>query len=267
MTNLSIFTKKSLEKSDDKSLESKRLGFAFENRFEQVVKKKRYTKDYQYFGVWLAQNLGDEKNIPLYIRLAKTQQKGLLEGALSYVKDYPNARSRGHLFLWYLKGKLEKSSINRQFDKSIIKKKSNRKLKTKQVELISKDYEKYALPKEEILVQERIDNFFTESGVESSIQITNPKEYLYEKLINTRKFADGIAKDQYFEIYKVDFFASQTNLAIDIVDERDFSLSKKTYFEGKKRNFASKKMKYMQITAEQIAKDYSRVIREILNVN
>jgi hypothetical protein len=72
------------------------------------VKKKNITKPYQFFGVYIAQNLGDFTNIALYIRLAKYQDRALLEQAISYLKDYPDAKSKHKLFMWYLKGKLKK---------------------------------------------------------------------------------------------------------------------------------------------------------------
>src|SRR5688572_27495330 len=118
MTNLSTFTKNSSTKPSN-DLDKNRLTFSLQNRFEELAKKRRLTKPYQVFGIWIAQNLGDTKNIPLFIRLAKNQDRILLESAVSYIKDYPNARSRTHLFLWFLKGKMRKidKSINRKIDK------------------------------------------------------------------------------------------------------------------------------------------------------
>ncbi len=109
MTSLSLFTENSPEKT---SKDLKKGFFKFssvlDKRSVEFVKKKNITQPYQFFGVWIAQNLGDFTNIALYIRLAKYQEKGLLEQAVSYLKDYPDPKSRHKLFMWYLKGKMKK---------------------------------------------------------------------------------------------------------------------------------------------------------------
>lgn len=66
------------------------------------VEDKYISREFQSYGVYLAQELGDEKHISLYIKLAKTVPRALLDKALSFVKD-SNARSKPRLFMWKLK--------------------------------------------------------------------------------------------------------------------------------------------------------------------
>jgi hypothetical protein len=79
-----------------------------DQKSREIVKKKNITKPYQFFGLWIAQNLGEFEHLPLYIKLAKYQDRAMLENAVSYIKDYPDPKSRHKLFMWYLKGKLKK---------------------------------------------------------------------------------------------------------------------------------------------------------------
>ena len=71
----------------------------------QVLKKFNPTKDkyisreFQSFGVHLAELLDDYKHKSLYIKLAKTHHRSILEKALSFVVD-SNARNKGALFMW-----------------------------------------------------------------------------------------------------------------------------------------------------------------------
>ncbi len=60
---------------------------------------KYISREFQAYGIYLAQTLGDYKHKSLYIRLAKTVHRAILEKALSFVKD-AQARSRAKLFMW-----------------------------------------------------------------------------------------------------------------------------------------------------------------------
>lgn len=64
---------------------------------------KYISREFQTFGLELAEALGDTKHKALYIKLAKETPRGLLEAAKSFVIDAPNARSKGKLFMWKLK--------------------------------------------------------------------------------------------------------------------------------------------------------------------
>ena len=65
------------------------------------VKDKYVSREFQSFGIYLAEELDDYKHRSLYIKLAKTVHRSILEKALSYTKD-SNARNKGALFMWKL---------------------------------------------------------------------------------------------------------------------------------------------------------------------
>ncbi len=60
------------------------------------------TQEFQDFGYRLALALDDKKHLSLYIKLAKTRNRALLEKALSFVTDAQNARNKAKLFMWKL---------------------------------------------------------------------------------------------------------------------------------------------------------------------
>lgn len=64
---------------------------------------KYITREYQDYGLRLSQSLGDAEHKALYIKFAKTVPRQILEGALNFVKDANNVKSRGRLFMWKLK--------------------------------------------------------------------------------------------------------------------------------------------------------------------
>lgn len=70
------------------------------------IEDKYISREFQAFGIYLSEALGDYKHKSLYIRLAKTVPRAILEKALSFVKD-ANATSRPKLFMWKM-GKLKK---------------------------------------------------------------------------------------------------------------------------------------------------------------
>lgn len=72
-------------------------------RVERRKESQRISKEFQDFGVRLSEVLGDSKHKSLYIKLAKEKPRQALEEALSYVQDYPHARTKGRLFMWRLK--------------------------------------------------------------------------------------------------------------------------------------------------------------------
>lgn len=65
------------------------------------TKDKYISREFQAFGVHLAEELNDMKHKSLYIKLAKTMHRTLLEKALSFVVD-SNAKNKGALFMWKL---------------------------------------------------------------------------------------------------------------------------------------------------------------------
>lgn len=63
------------------------------------LEDKYISREFQAYGIYLAETLGDYKHKSLYIRLAKTVPRAILEKALSFVKD-AQARSKARLFMW-----------------------------------------------------------------------------------------------------------------------------------------------------------------------
>lgn len=225
MKSLSIFTKNLQEKNN------LRLSNIFEKKFLEKAKKSNITKPYQFFGIWIAQNLDDYKNIPLYIKLAKEQDKVLLESAISYIKDYPNAKSKSRLFLWYLKGKIKIK------DKKPVKKKKDEK-----IALFSKRLKKKKIKVGSLIAQKnKIEN------------IEKPSE-------------TNIKKDVYFDIYKVDYFCEKENICFDIIDKSNLNLANKLYFRKKTDFLISRKIKYYQIDKADYKENPDEIIRNLLKM-
>ena len=66
------------------------------------VEDKYISREFQSYGIYLAETLNDYKHRALYIKLAKTTPRAVLEKALSFVKDASNVKSKGRLFMWKL---------------------------------------------------------------------------------------------------------------------------------------------------------------------
>lgn len=65
-------------------------------------KDKYISQEFQKYGYDLGMELGDPKNISFYIKLAKDNNRGLVEKARNFVKDASKVRSRPALFVWKL---------------------------------------------------------------------------------------------------------------------------------------------------------------------
>lgn len=63
---------------------------------------KYVSREFQTFGIHLSESLDDYKHKSLYIKLAKTVHRSILEKALSFAID-SNAKNKGALFMWKLK--------------------------------------------------------------------------------------------------------------------------------------------------------------------
>ena len=70
---------------------------------------KNLSREFQVYGVYLAESLDDTKHYGFYIKLAKELPRNLLEEALNYTKDYYSAKSKARVFMWRLK-ELKKNS-------------------------------------------------------------------------------------------------------------------------------------------------------------
>ncbi len=74
--------------------------------YQVSEQNKHITHEFQSFGCYLAEILADKRHTSLYIKLAKTVPRGLLERALSFVID-STAESKAKLFMWKL-GQLQR---------------------------------------------------------------------------------------------------------------------------------------------------------------
>jgi len=66
------------------------------------LENKYLSREFQSFGIYLSEKLQDSRRKSLYIKLAKTLPRPVLEQALRFVID-SRARNRAALFLWKLK--------------------------------------------------------------------------------------------------------------------------------------------------------------------
>jgi len=66
------------------------------------MEDKYISREFQSYGIYLSEALGDYKHKALYIRLAKTIPRAILEKTLTFVKD-ANATSKPKLFMWKMK--------------------------------------------------------------------------------------------------------------------------------------------------------------------
>ncbi|MBI4130014.1 hypothetical protein HY468_01720 [Candidatus Roizmanbacteria bacterium] len=82
------------------------------------VEDKYISRDFQAYGVELAEKLEDYKHRGLYIRLAKNHPRAVLDKALSFVID-SRAKNKGALFMWKLKemGIFKRSKLKTQNSK------------------------------------------------------------------------------------------------------------------------------------------------------
>lgn len=74
---------------------------------------KYISREFQTFGLHLADQLDDYKHKSLYIKLAKTTHRSILEEALSFCVD-STATNKGALFMWKLKELKAKAKKNEE---------------------------------------------------------------------------------------------------------------------------------------------------------
>ncbi|MBU1088581.1 hypothetical protein KKC08_02835 [Patescibacteria group bacterium] len=80
---------------------------------QTLAKRKKYVKkEFQAYGLELAEELGDWKNRSLYIRLAKNTPRKILDKARYFVKDQTpgTIETPYKLFMWKLK-ELKKEKV------------------------------------------------------------------------------------------------------------------------------------------------------------
>jgi len=70
-------------------------------KYQMGEQNKHISHEFQSFGCHLADVLADKKHTSLYIKLAKTMNRGFLERALSFVID-STVDNKAKLFMWKL---------------------------------------------------------------------------------------------------------------------------------------------------------------------
>jgi hypothetical protein len=78
-----------------------------------AVEDKYISREFQSFGIHIANTLDDHKHKSLYIKLAKTTPRALLEKALSFACD-STATKKGALFMWKLKQLKDEAKKNKE---------------------------------------------------------------------------------------------------------------------------------------------------------
>jgi len=71
--------------------------------YDYKEQKKYISREFQDYGLRLAKELDDESHKSLYIKLAKTTPRKILEEARIFVKDAYKVRNKGRLFMWKIK--------------------------------------------------------------------------------------------------------------------------------------------------------------------
>ena len=69
-------------------------------KFEGRNDGKYISQEFQDYGYRLAVDLNDMAHKSLYIRMAKTVPRQILEVARTFVVDAEHAKSKGRLFMW-----------------------------------------------------------------------------------------------------------------------------------------------------------------------
>jgi hypothetical protein len=71
-------------------------------RIKELKGDPRNKHEYQAYGNRLAEEFSDIKHRALYIKLAKNEDRNLLEAAREYVLKAEKATTKGRLFMWKL---------------------------------------------------------------------------------------------------------------------------------------------------------------------
>jgi hypothetical protein len=88
--------------SDDSKRQPTALGDILA-RYEAKKDGKYISREFQDYGYRLAVDLDDLTHTSLYIRLAKTVPRAILEAARGFVVDAPNVQNKAKLFMWKMK--------------------------------------------------------------------------------------------------------------------------------------------------------------------
>lgn len=103
------------------------------NFVERYLDSAKYVSvEHQDFGLRLATRLNDMPHKALYIKIAKDIPRNLIEKAVSFTLDYPQAKSYGKIFMWKLVELCKEGGVKFSFKKKPKgKAKPKAKVKTK----------------------------------------------------------------------------------------------------------------------------------------
>jgi len=79
------------------------------DKYKPKEEGKYISREFQDFGYRLAVDLNDLAHKSLYIKMAKTVDRNILEAARRFVVDADHARSKGRLFMWKVRELKEKA--------------------------------------------------------------------------------------------------------------------------------------------------------------
>ncbi len=106
----------------------KKIKSLLKKQQEELFDRGKYvTKEFQDYGYRLALKLDDMKHKSLYIKLAKEEDRSLLDRALMFTADYPNARNKGKIFMWKLKELKKERRDKREKNKKDVKNEKSEK--------------------------------------------------------------------------------------------------------------------------------------------
>lgn len=107
-----------IEKNEVEDGSKKKKGFSeigsLLEKYNLEDKGGYITQEFQDYGYRLAVALNDMSHKSLYIKMAKTVDRGILERALSFVTDAGSAKSKARLFMWKVKQLKEEKKLNKK---------------------------------------------------------------------------------------------------------------------------------------------------------
>ena len=82
-------------------------------------KHKYISTEHQIYGLRLSNKLEDKERATMYIKWAKEKPRAILETALRFTIDYPNAKEKSRIFMWKVK------ELEEEYEKKKSKKQSS----------------------------------------------------------------------------------------------------------------------------------------------
>lgn len=87
-------------------------------KYQPKTRNKYVNHEFQDFGLRLANELNDLPHKTLFLKMAKTIDRRILEDALSFVKDAPEKYNKAKLFMWKVK-KLREEKKERESQQTL----------------------------------------------------------------------------------------------------------------------------------------------------